>query len=297
MLRSLTKAWPMLKIELHSDIEPVIRFEKKETGLLFMLHHELLIKGNSASTEYLLQASAKLALSRHNMLGTEESKKDRTSLDFLIGDIEKTLKERLASPTPDLSKPREPFKQEQPTRSEKSSVLCLRKEWLRIRQTYFPSRSDIDDYDLLWAKRKQTRCLASCDYVKRKVTVAKQMAEPEARTYLEPLLYHEMCHAIIGVPPEKNGRRQIHGRDFKKLERRHPQIQALDAWINSGGWQRVTRKFYSQNFNQENRKVRESKPKRIIEGEQSTERPSERRKIRIRHELLPSLSLSRFLRG
>jgi predicted metal-dependent hydrolase len=37
--------------------------------------------------------------------------------------------------------------------------------------------------------------------------------------YLEYVVYHEMVHAVVGTRISPSGRRDVHGRDFKRLER------------------------------------------------------------------------------
>ncbi len=112
----------------------------------------------------------------------------------------------------------------------------LRSIWTRLRKEYFSEREDIDDYTVRWSKRDQSSSLASCSIEFRRVVVAPAMRLSESLPYLEPLLYHEMCHAILGPAKEVNGRRILHGKDFKELERRHKQIPLLNSWIHSGGW-------------------------------------------------------------
>ncbi len=63
----------------------------------------------------------------------------------------------------------------------------------------------------------------------------------ECREHLPALLYHEMCHAVLGKPEVVGGRRKIHTREFKELESRHPSISNLDRWIKQGGWFAVAR--------------------------------------------------------
>lgn len=109
--------------------------------------------------------------------------------------------------------------------------------WKKIRMEYFPLDSAVDLYEVSWSKRRQKRTLASCNLSKRKITVAKELAEDRYIDILEPLLYHEMCHAIIGTNVQRtNGKRQWHGRQFKYLESLHPKIPHLNHWIKSGGW-------------------------------------------------------------
>lgn len=108
--------------------------------------------------------------------------------------------------------------------------------WKKIRAEYFPEREDLDHYRVTWSKRNQTSNLASCNAQKRRVVVARAMELKECLPYLEPLLYHEMCHAYLGPPKRTRGRNVYHGPDFKALEIKHPKIKELNHWIKSGGW-------------------------------------------------------------
>lgn len=130
-----------------------------------------------------------------------------------------------------------------PLAEEIPNKLELVDLWKNLRTEYFPEREDLDNYRVLWSKRKHSSCLASCNYQRRKVIVADVMSQDECYKYLEPLLYHEMCHAVLGKPPVVNGRRVMHGREFKALERMHPRIMELDAWLKAGGWSRAVKKW------------------------------------------------------
>jgi hypothetical protein len=109
--------------------------------------------------------------------------------------------------------------------------------WLCLRQEFFPERSDLDSYHISWSPRPQKRVLASCNIRRRRVVVARERFEPAACRWIAPVVYHELCHAVLGdtvVTP--SGKRAWHGRAFRELESRHPDISALDLWIKSGGW-------------------------------------------------------------
>ena len=108
--------------------------------------------------------------------------------------------------------------------------------WERLSDRYFPDSAQLADYTVVWSNRRHRSCLASCNVERQRVIVARAMNIDTAKPFLEPLLYHEMCHAVLGKPKVVGGRRIIHGRDFRELERRHPRIPQLDHWINSGGW-------------------------------------------------------------
>jgi predicted SprT family Zn-dependent metalloprotease len=55
------------------------------------------------------------------------------------------------------------------------------------------------------------------------------------RYFVEYIVYHEMLHARLGVKM-KNGRRALHTREFKELERRFPHYTRAIAWERRHGF-------------------------------------------------------------
>ena len=129
----------------------------------------------------------------------------------------------------------------------------LRELWSKLLIQYFPDRTDLIDYSIRWVDRSQRRTLASCSVTKRRVHVAAALNCSRCEPILEPLIYHEMCHAVLGKPLEVGGRRVWHGREFKALERRHPGIPELDAWIRAGHWMSAVRTHKSRKTRQAKR--------------------------------------------
>ncbi len=115
--------------------------------------------------------------------------------------------------------------------------------WRNLRLEFFPDRPDVDDYIVTWSSRPQKRVLASCNIRRRRIVVAQELFEPAASRWIAPVLYHEMCHAVIGegVHLSQSGKRQWHGRQFRQLEAQHPDIEAMNAWIATGGWAMAVR--------------------------------------------------------
>lgn len=134
-------------------------------------------------------------------------------------------------------------------------ITSLKDEWLFVRKTYFPDRPDLDDYRVVWSTRRHTSTLASCNVERRRILVAAAFQLEEAKPHLEALLYHEMCHAVLGRPKRVGRRRVIHGRDFRELERRHPGIPELDRWIKLGSWHTATRKSRRIELNRRRREL------------------------------------------
>ncbi|RMG45490.1 MAG: hypothetical protein D6719_00225 [Candidatus Dadabacteria bacterium] len=122
------------------------------------------------------------------------------------------------------------------------SNRALKDVWLRLRKRYFPGRPDIDEYQVVWSRRAQKRTLASCNIESKRVTVARELNYKEHFIWLEPLLFHEMCHAYLEDRISgKNGKIAWHGKEFKALEKLHPGSRRLDQWIKKGGWSSAVR--------------------------------------------------------
>lgn len=114
--------------------------------------------------------------------------------------------------------------------------------WHSVAETHFPDAKHLSSYTIGWSTRRQKRTLASCCIERQMVRVARELNYPELHCWLEPLIYHEMCHAVLGhTVPIRNRKRCWHGPEFKQLERRHPGIAQLDNWIKSGGWAKAVR--------------------------------------------------------
>lgn len=115
--------------------------------------------------------------------------------------------------------------------------------WTTLVDRYFPEKKPVlMSYLIKWSARRQRRTLGSCNITKQKVTIARELSHEEFLRWVEPVLYHELCHAALGLEvPKSRGRRAWHGSDFRALEAKHPEISALNTWIKSGGWGHAVR--------------------------------------------------------
>lgn len=114
--------------------------------------------------------------------------------------------------------------------------------WRSLSKTYFPECIELDSYRINWSSRAQKRTLASCNLIDKKISVARELNYKEYKIWLEPLIFHEMCHAVLGLNVQKkNGKRQWHGSEFKRLEKSHPLMNSFDKWIKAGGWAKCVR--------------------------------------------------------
>jgi hypothetical protein len=126
-----------------------------------------------------------------------------------------------------------------PSRGSDKDLKVL---WEQLVSTWFPDRSDLLSYSIDWSKRSQKRTLASCNLHQRRVVVARELKPELYSQWLPALIYHEMCHAVIGLDVQKrSGKRLWHGKQFKDLETQNPQVAELDRWIKAGGWATAVR--------------------------------------------------------
>jgi len=129
--------------------------------------------------------------------------------------------------------------------------------WINLRVKYFPLRVDLDSYHLKWSSRGHKRTLATCNLTSRTIIVARELKSQEYNKVIEPLLYHELCHAVLGHAVPKTARgKSWHGRDFKILESLHPDSMWLDQWIKQGGWSRAIKSDRAKRAWQERKKRR-----------------------------------------
>lgn len=119
----------------------------------------------------------------------------------------------------------------------------LEQIWTEVAKSYFPDRPELREFKVVWSRRRQKRVLASITVDRKLVRVARELNHPDYSKFLEPLLYHEMCHAVVGDKIEKRGRKRLwHGPSFKNLENQHPDINNLQKWIREGGWAQAIRR-------------------------------------------------------
>lgn len=94
-----------------------------------------------------------------------------------------------------------------------------------------------DDVTIRWssASRDQRQAgirMATWHPTKREIKVHPNLDRPEVPAYvMRHLVCHELIHGLIGVRRNpRTGKRVIHGPDFKRLERAHPDHARASAW-------------------------------------------------------------------
>lgn len=117
--------------------------------------------------------------------------------------------------------------------------------WQNLSAKYFPLNLELATYKVKWSSRKQKRVLGSCSIRSKRISIAPALSLPACERWLEAVLYHEMCHAVLGDSIARlSGRRAWHGPEFKLLESQHPDTKGLKEWMRSGGWHMAVKEFH-----------------------------------------------------
>lgn len=117
----------------------------------------------------------------------------------------------------------------------KGEVYDLGEIMAEVNQEYFPGASVVAS--ITWGAGRQQQRRA------RRVTLGSYVQELNLirinpsldrravpRYYIEFIVYHEMLHAHLGIGRSSGGRRVVHPRQFRELERRHKDYDLAIKW-------------------------------------------------------------------
>ncbi len=121
-----------------------------------------------------------------------------------------------------------------PTRGQ---VVDLRLVFQRLNERYFQGKLDcLVRWGQMgtprWGSRTQRLILGSYLRQHNMIRIHPLLDHKRVpKQVVEAVMYHEMCHAVIG-DESQGGRRVLHGPKFKKELARYPHNERADAWIN-----------------------------------------------------------------
>jgi len=82
-----------------------------------------------------------------------------------------------------------------------------------------------------WSLRKSYSRLGFYSYDKKLLVISRIFdARKVPVPVVEFLMYHEMLHIFL-QPKEQNGRRQVHGPEFRRMEKQFPDHSDIHIWI------------------------------------------------------------------
>jgi hypothetical protein len=113
--------------------------------------------------------------------------------------------------------------------SAQGETYELDRMFVRLNKKYF--QGELEKPTLTWSQRKTRSILGHHDRVYDTITISKTLDSPDVpEWFVEYILYHEMLH-IKHEARFINGRRYYHTEAFRQDERRFPQYEEAQRWL------------------------------------------------------------------
>ena len=117
---------------------------------------------------------------------------------------------------------------------EQGRVFNLRAIFDKLNARYFRNR--LKDYAIVWGRKRQSRprneivfgTIQEDDRIIRIHPLLDRQMVPT--WFLEYVVYHEMCHAVVADKYDSAGRRIVHHEKFFERERRFHWFRRAKAW-------------------------------------------------------------------
>ena len=132
-----------------------------------------------------------------------------------------------------VSSPRLPM-QRQFAFPEQGKFFNLRAIFDKLNAKYFRNR--LRDYTIVWGRKRTGRprdeiVFATIQEVDRMIRIHPLLDRAFVPTwFLEYVIYHEMCHAVVRDEYDSSGRRIVHHEKFWARERRFHWFKRAKAW-------------------------------------------------------------------
>jgi hypothetical protein len=106
----------------------------------------------------------------------------------------------------------------------------LEESFRRINEAYFSSQ--LKQPELCWSPVRARRILGSYQERCDRLIVSRVFDSPSVPLFvLDFLMYHELLHKFLGVGRRGDGRRCMHGPEFKELERKFSRFEEAQEFI------------------------------------------------------------------
>jgi len=106
----------------------------------------------------------------------------------------------------------------------------LEESFRRVNAEYF--RAQIEQPQLCWSPARARRILGSYQERHDRVIISRAFDTPRVPLFvLDYLLYHELLHKFLGIGRRDSGKRLLHGKDFRKLEKHFRYFKEAQAFL------------------------------------------------------------------
>ncbi len=106
----------------------------------------------------------------------------------------------------------------------------LAESFARVNATYF--KSTLEQPELCWSPARARRILGSYQERTDRLIISQIFDSPKIPTVvLDFLMYHELLHKFLGIGRKGNGRRNLHGPDFRALEKQYGHFDEVQRFL------------------------------------------------------------------
>jgi hypothetical protein len=102
----------------------------------------------------------------------------------------------------------------------------------RVNADYFQSKLDVPQ--LCWSPVKARRILGSYQERNDRLIISKLFDNPKVPLYvLDYLMFHELLHKFLGIGRRGDGKRCMHGKEFREMERQYKYFAQAQAFLKT----------------------------------------------------------------
>lgn len=118
----------------------------------------------------------------------------------------------------------------QRAREEPGAFRSLEGSFERVNAQYFGGR--MTRPQLCWSPVRARRIVGTYQERSDRMVVTRRLDSPRIPEYvLDFVMYHELLHKALGVGRRQDGRRRMHGPEFRRLERRFQRYREAEEWL------------------------------------------------------------------
>jgi len=100
----------------------------------------------------------------------------------------------------------------------------------RVNKDYFAGK--MPKPKLCWSPVRARRIVGTYEEQRDRIVFTRRLDAKRIPEYvLDFVMYHELLHKALGTRRGENGKRRMHGPEFRRLERRFPRYREAEEWL------------------------------------------------------------------
>jgi hypothetical protein len=113
---------------------------------------------------------------------------------------------------------------------EPGAFRSLQESFERVNAQYFGGR--MLSPRLCWSPVRARRIIGTYQERSDRMVVSRRLDSPRVPEFvLDFVMYHELLHKALGTGRRQDGKRRVHGPEFRRLERRFQRYREAEEWL------------------------------------------------------------------